>query len=403
MSNKRIVVTGIGMLNAVGVNAEQCFENMFAGKSGAKPIRFFDPVNHQTKFACELPVEIDDVVKKHCSKRFIRQTLKFSQYGFTAVKQMLHDYPVDFSSLDRDRIAVPMGVSGAGIYGNSKDTWAIVRCMANSFPAWVSMEYGITGPAFSVSTACSSSADSIVAAWRLIQSGEVDMCLTGGADGCCTSDCINGFNALMALSERNDAPEKASRPFDKHRDGFVMGEGAGVCVIETLEHARRRGATILAELRGVASTSEATNIVAPKDGGAGMILTMKRALKSAGMSISDIDYISAHGTSTKQNDTSEAHAISQLFGDQKVMISSQKSMIGHCVGAAGGLEFVTSVMTVNRDMVTPTINHDEPEDAFRHLDFVPYEGRQTRVRAAMSNSFAFGGHNACLIVSKFEP
>jgi 3-oxoacyl-[acyl-carrier-protein] synthase II len=402
MSKQRVVVTGVGMVNALGTHVEECFSNMMAGQSGAAPIRFFDPSNHATKFACEVPAAFDAVLKKYASRRFIKQTLKFSQYGYVAARQMLEDYPVDWDKVDRERVGIPIGVSGAGVYGSPTDTWAIVRCMSNALPAWISMEYGLEGPSFVVSTACASGADGIANAYRMIQSGEIDMAITGGADATITSDCVHGFNSLMALSERNNDPQRASRPFDKDRDGFVMGEGAGLCILETEEHALRRGAKILAELRGFSSTSEATNIVAPKDGGVGMVITMRKALKNAGMSPDEIDYISAHGTSTTQNDHNEALAIRELFGNRRVMISSQKSQVGHCIGAAGGIEFVTTVLSVDRGMVTPTINLDNPDPEFQDMDFVPNEGRNAPVRAAISNSFAFGGHNCTLVVTRYE-
>ncbi|MFM7204195.1 MAG: beta-ketoacyl-[acyl-carrier-protein] synthase family protein [Myxococcota bacterium] len=402
MSRKRVVVTGVGMINAVGLHVEEGFSNMMAGKSGARPIRFFDASDIPTRFACEPPEGFEALLKKYSNRRFISQTLKFSQFGYVAVQQMLEDYPVDFDKVDRERVGVPMGVSGAGVYGDPANTWAIVRCMSNAFPAWVTMKYGLSGPSFVVSTACASSADSIATAYRMIQSDELDMAITGGADATVTHDCVKSFNSVMALSERNNAPEKASRPFDRDRDGFVMGEGAGVLILEELEHAKKRGAKILAEMLGFASYSEAANIVAPKEGGAGMIVTMRRALKNANVSPDEVDYISAHGTSTKQNDQCEALAIREVFGKRKLMISSQKSMVGHCIGAAGGIETVTTVLTLNRNLVTPTINLDNVEPGFEDMDFVPNEGREAPVHMAVSNSFAFGGHNCSLVFKKYE-
>lgn len=402
MSRKRIVVTGVGMVNAVGTNVEQSFANMMAGMSGARPIRFFDPVGCATKFACEPPKEFDDLLKKYGNRRFINQTLKFSHFGYVATSQMIDDYPVDWAKVDMERVGIPMGVSGAGVYGDPGNTWAIVRCMSNAFPAWVSMKYGVLGPSFVVSTACASGADAIANAYRMLQSGEIDMALTGGADATVTHDCVKGFNSVMALSERNHAPEKASRPFDRDRDGFVMGEGAGVLILEELEHAKRRGAKIICEMLGFASTSEAANIVAPKEGGEGMMVTMRKALKHAGITPDQVDYISAHGTSTTQNDKCEATAIRAVFGEHKPMISSQKSMVGHCIGAAGGIEAVVTALTVSRDQVTPTINLDNVEPGFEDMDFVPNQSREARVNIAISNSFAFGGHNCTLVFKKYQ-
>lgn len=402
MSRKRVVVTGVGMVNAVGVHVEECFNNMAAGKSGAKPIRFFDATSLKTQFACEPPPEIDALVKKYANRRFVSQTLKFSQFGYVATSQLVEDYPIDWNAVDKARVATVMGVSGAGVYGDPKNTWAIVRAMANAFPAWVSLKYGLLGPSFTVSTACASSADAIGNAWRILQSDEADMVFTGGADATITQDCVQGFNSVMALSERNKAPEKASRPFDRDRDGFVMGEGAGIVLLETLEHAQRRGATILAEMLGFASTSEAYNIVAPKEGGEGMKVTMRKALAHAGIRPDEVDYISAHGTSTTQNDKSEAAAIKEIFGT-RIPVSSQKSMVGHTIGAAGGIEAVTTVLTLQRNVLTPTINLENVEPGYEDMDFVPGKGREAKVDVAISNSFAFGGHNCTLVFGKYKP
>lgn len=403
MSRKRVVITGVGMVNAVGLNVEEAFANMMAGMSGARPIHFFDASTIPTRFACEPPKEFEAVLKKYSNRRFVNQTLKFSQYGYVAACQMLEDYPVDFSKVDVERVGIPIGVSGAGVYGDPGNTWAIVRCMSNALPAWISMKFGIEGPSFVVSTACASGADAIGMAYRMIQSGELDMAITGGADATVTHDCVKGFNSVMALSEKNHSPSKASRPFDRDRDGFVMGEGAGLIILEELEHAQRRGAKIICEFLGFASTSEAANIVAPKEGGVGMMVTMRKALKNAGITPEQVDYISAHGTSTTQNDKCEALAIREVFGNHKLMISSQKSMIGHCIGAAGGIEAVTTALTVQRDQVTPTINLDNVEPGFEDMDFVPHEGRHAPVNVAISNSFAFGGHNCTLVMAKYKP
>lgn len=398
----RTVVTGIGLLTPVGLSTDESFENLYKGVSGARTIDLFDASGHSTHFACQLPKGYADLEKKHASRRFGRQTVRHTRIGFIAVKQMLERYPVDVSSLNRRKLAVSLGVSGAGVDGDKNDQWEIVKSMVNALPAWISIELGFEGPSFAVATACASSADAIAHAWRLIQTGEADLVITGGADAPITDRVLSGFSHLMALSSRNDAPDKASRPFDAGRDGFVLGEGAGVLILESEAHARARGASILAELRGFAASSEANNIMAPKEGGEGMAITMRDAIQHAGLTPDQIDYVSAHGTSTQHNDLSEGLAMRLVFGDRyrQVPISSQKSMVGHSIGAAGGVEAVTTILSLMHQKLTPTLNQDALDPRLEGLDTVPNQGREATLQHALSNSFAFGGHNCSLVFSR---
>lgn len=398
----RTVVTGVGLLSPVGLTTDESFENLYQGVSGARVIDLFDASSHGTHFACQLPVGFAGLEKKYASRRFGRQTVRHTRIGFIAVKQMLEKYPIAVETLNKRKLAVSLGVSGAGVDGDKNDQWEIVKSMVNALPAWVSIELGFEGPSFAVATACASSADAIAHAWRLIQTGEADLVITGGADAPITDRVLSGFGHLMALSSRNDAPTRASRPFDAGRDGFVLGEGAGVLILESEAHAQARGATILAELRGFAASSEANNIMAPKEGGEGMAVTMRDAIAHAGLTPDDIDYVSAHGTSTQHNDLSEGLAMTRVFGERyrQVPISSQKSMIGHSIGAAGGMEAVVSVLSLLHQRLTPTLNQESLDPRLEGLDTVPNVGREASVRHLLSNSFAFGGHNCTLVFSR---
>lgn len=404
MSRVRTVVTGVGLLTPVGLTTQESFDNLYQGVSGARPISLFDASAHATTFACQLPEGYAALEKKYASRRFGRQTVRHTRIGFIAVKQMLEAYPIPVETLNRRRLAISLGVSGAGVDGDKNDQWEIVKSMVNALPAWVSIELGFEGPSFAVATACASSADAIAHAWRLIQTGEADLVITGGADAPITDRVLSGFSHLMALSSRNQDPTRASRPFDASRDGFVLGEGAGVLILESEAHAKARGATILAELRGFAASSEANNIMAPKEGGEGMAITLRDAIAHAGLTPDDIDYVSAHGTSTPHNDLCEGQAMHLVFGDRvgQVPISSQKSMVGHSIGAAGGIEAVTTILSIVHQKITPTRNLEQLDPRIAGLDVVPGVGREARIRHALSNSFAFGGHNCSLVFSEVE-
>lgn len=409
MSKNRVVVSGLGLVTSVGLDLDTSWANLKAGVSGAKTITRFSTEKNYTKFGCLLSPHFEEEVRKYAPRRLLRQTTATCQASFLAAHQMMRQYGIDYSGLDRTRIAVIIGTGGALDLGSDFETeasnqYVIVKNMPNAVPARISMEWLLEGPSFTVSTACASGADAIGVAYTLIKAGVVDAVVTGGTDAVVNTYTIRGFNAVMALSERNDSPETASRPFDANRTGFVIGEGAGVLLLESEDHARRRGAKIICEHLGYASTCEASDIMRPKDGGVGMAHTMALALKNAGVRPEEVDYISAHGTSTPQNDRSETMAIKEVLGAQakKVAVSSQKSMIGHSLGASGAIEFVVSAKIIEEGFLTPTINYETP-DTDMDLDYVPNVGRKADVRVVLSNSFGFGGHNCTHVLGRYEP
>ncbi|RLD31406.1 MAG: beta-ketoacyl-[acyl-carrier-protein] synthase family protein, partial [Bacteroidetes bacterium] len=306
---------------------------------------------------------------------------------------------------DRSRVAVILGVVNAGnssVEGKEPTRNSILKGMNNAMSAWISMQYGLTGPSYTVATACSSSAYAIALGYDLIKSGKADMVITGGADSTINPEEIAGFNLLYALSTQNDEPEKASKPFSEDRDGFVIGEGAGIMILESETSAKKRKAKIYGELAGYGLTTEGYNIMAPKKDGEGMAETMEKALADSGVDKTEVDYISAHGTGTTLNDLYETMAVKRVFGKKAydVPVSSQKSMIGHTVGAAGVIEGIVTVISIQNNFLTPTINLDQP-DPDLDLDYVPNTGRKEELRVALSNSFAFGGHNATLVFRKY--
>lgn len=408
MSDNRIVVTGLGLVTSLGLDLDTCWQNLKDGKSGARTITRFDTAKNYTKFACLLPDDFPTALRKYAKRRFVRQTTATGQVAFMAAKQMVEQYNLDFDKMDRSRIGVIMGTGGAMDLGSdleaeANNQYVIIKNMANAVAARIAMEFQLEGPAMVVATACASAADALGVAQKLIRAGVIDAAVTGGADAVVNPFTIQGFNAVMALSERNDDPAKASRPFDKNRDGFVFGEGAGLVFLESEAHAKARGANIICEHLGHASTCEAADIMRPKEGGAGMKITMEKALQDAGIAPEAVDYISAHGTSTPQNDRSETMAIKDVFGDHahKLAVSSQKSMLGHAVGGSGGIEFVVTSKIIEEGFITPTINYETPDEGM-DLDYVPNEGRESDVKVALSNSFAFGGHNCTHILGKYQ-
>lgn len=407
MKSKKIVVTGMSLITSVGLTMEETWSNLKAGKSGVKRGTKWN-LETPTKIAAELPEGFEKLAKTYVSRRFMRQASATGQLALVLAKQLVEKYPVSFSDLDRRRIGVIIGTGGAAGYdANSmkpEDTWLVLKYMPNALAGWIAMEFGIEGSSFTVNSACASGADAINVAHIMLQSGKLDMVITGGADAVINFGSIIGFNNLMALSERNDEPHRASRPFDKDRNGFVMGEGGGLVILETEEHALKRGATILCEHTGCASTNEASNIMAPKEGGHGMAHTMTSAMEDAGIAPSSVAYISAHGTSTNHNDKCESQGIRIAFGEHadKLAVSSQKSMIGHSLGAAGAIEFVVAALSVINNYATPTINYETP-DPDCNLDYVPNEGRSLVIDNALSNSFGFGGHNVTHVISKYKP
>jgi 3-oxoacyl-[acyl-carrier-protein] synthase II len=402
----KVVVTGMNILSSLGLNLHSNWENLVQGKSGVKYITLFDASQKQTRIAAEVPAEFEELSKQYIKKRQGGQMTRVTRMCVVCAREAVNEARIDFSLMDRSRCAVIIGVVNTGNSSTEKGTTVqntIFKTMTNSMAAWISLEYGLTGPSFAVNTACASSAFSIGLACDMIRNGQADLVITGGADSIINAEEIEGFNALYALSVRNDPPWQACKPFSKDRDGFVIGEGAGTVILESEESALRRGAEIYAEVAGYAGTSEAYNIMAPMTDGAGMAFTMEKALLASGVSKDEIDYINAHGTSTELNDRYETLAIKQVFGARASMIpvSSSKSMIGHTIGAAGAIESVITVMSVRHDLLTPTINLDHPDPEL-DLDYVPNHSRPHKIRAAMSNSFGFGGHNATIVFRKYK-
>jgi len=404
--NDRVVITGMNIISALGLNLAENWEQLARGKSGVQRISLFDPSDLETQIAAQVPASFDEYAAGKIKKRQARQMTRLTRICYVCAKEAVEQAIIDFENIDKSRVAVILGVLNAGkssIEGTGIDRSTILKGMSNAMPAWISMEYGLTGPSFTVTTACSSSAYAISLGYDLIKSGKADMVIAGGADTTINPEEIAGFNQLYALSTQNNKPEKASKPFSADRDGFVIGEGAGIMILESETSAKRRKATIYGELVGYGLTTESYNIMAPKKDGEGMAETMEKALADAGVDKSEVDYISAHGTGTTLNDLYETMAIKKVFGDRAydIPVSSQKSMIGHTVGAAGAIEGVTTVMSMQHGFLTPTINLDKP-DPDLDLDFVPNKGKQAEINVALSNSFAFGGHNATLVFRKYK-
>jgi len=401
----RVVITGLNLMTALGLDLKTSWDNLVAGQSGTKKITLFDASNHDTKIACELPAEFDEYAKKYCRKYLTRQMARSTKMCYVCAKKTIDDHQIDFETFDKERCGVIFGLVGTGyssldMQNNPKHL--IIKTMSNAMSAWVSIEYKLEGPSYTVATACSSASYAIANGYDLIKSGKCDLVITGGGSSGVNPDEIKGFNDLFALSTANDEPEKASRPFSIDRSGFVMGEGAGIIVLESEKSAKERGADIHAELLGYSLTTEAYNIMSPQKDGAGMAKTMEKALQHAGIEKEQVDYINAHGTSTMLNDDYETKAIKKVFKDlaYKIPISSSKSMIGHTISAAGGVEAVITIMSLKNNIIPPTINYTpDPE---LDLDYVPNQARKKNINIAISNSFAFGGHNACLVFKKYK-
>ena len=421
MELKRVVVTGLGAITPIGNDVPTTWENAKAGVSGAGPITHFDASLFKTQFACEVK---NFKPEEHFDRKKMRQLDLYAQYAIVAARQAVADAKLDTaeeSALDKNRVGVIVaaGIGGlhtfeeeAGYYALNADKgpkynpFFIPKMIADIASGHISMEYGFHGPNYGVVSACASSNNAIIDAFNLIRLGKADVILSGGAEAAIFPAGVGGFNSMHALSTRNDSPETASRPFSKSRDGFVMGEGSAVLVLEELEHALARGAKIYCEVAGGGLSADAYHLTATHPDGLGAKLAMSNALEDANMQPSDIDYINVHGTSTPVGDISEVKAIVELFGENahKLNISSTKSMTGHLLGATGALEAIFSVKAVEEDIVPPTINHD-PEDKDEQIDYTlnfTFDKAQKRtVRAALSNSFGFGGHNATVIVKKY--
>ncbi len=410
---KRVVVTGIGVVTPIGNNAREFWEGLLEGRNGVDYITHFDPKEHDTKFAAEVknfdPSPVLD-------SREVRRMDLFSQYAMVATAEAVQDAGLNMEQEDPNRVGVIFGSGIGGLFSFETEhrkmlergvrrisPYFITQMIIDIAAGHISMRYGMKGPNYATVSACATASHAIGDAVRLLRYGDADVMLAGGSEAAITPMGVGGFNALKALSTRNDDPQHASRPFDKQRDGFVMGEGAGVLVLETLDHALARGAKIYAEIRGVGFTADAHHITAPAPGGEGAVRAMRRAIEDGELQLEEIDYINAHGTSTQYNDKSETQAIKTLFGDHayKLNVSSTKSMTGHLLGAAGAVELAATVLAVHHDVIPPTINYEEP-DPECDLNYTPNQPEKRRVYAAISNTFGFGGHNACITVSKYE-
>jgi len=416
MELKRVVVTGLGALTPIGNTIPEFWDNLLNGVSGAAPITGFDTEKFKTKFACELK---NFNAEEFLDKKEARKLDPFVQYAMVSTDEAVKDSGVNFSELDTNRIGVIWGSGIGGIktfLDEMRNFYAgdgtprinpffIPKMIIDIVTGHISIKYGLRGPNFATVSACASSTNAMIDAYNYIRLDMADMVISGVSEAIINEAGIGGFNAMHALSTRNDDPSTASRPFDKDRDGFVAGEGAGTIILEELEHAKARGAKIYAELVGGGMSADANHITAPHPQGLGARMVMTNALKDAGMSTSDIDYINVHGTSTPLGDISETKAIVDLFGEDayKLNISSTKSMTGHLLGAAGAVEAIASILAVKNDIVPPTINHftDDP-DFDPKLNFTFNTSQKRLVRAALSNTFGFGGHNASVIFKKYE-
>lgn len=411
----RVVVTGLGAVTPLGSNVEAFWEGLKAGRSGIRCITQFDASNYPVRIAGEVPDF--DFMQYTSDRKEARRIARFSQFAIAAAKQAVADAKLDITADNADEIGVYIG-SGMGALGVIEEQHATLlakgpdRVSPFTVPLMIpnmasgntAIALGAKGPNVCAVTACASASNAIGDAFRLLERGDADVIIAGGAESVITPLGIAAFASAKTLSTHNDAPEKASRPFDVARDGFVMGEGAGVLVLETLEHAQKRGARIHAEIVGYGLSADAYHMTSPAPEGEGAVRAMRKALKDAGLEPQDVDYINAHGTSTVLNDKLETQAIKTVFGEhaKAIAISSTKSMTGHLLGAAGGIEAVATVLAIENDLAPPTINLEHP-DPECDLDYVPDHARSLDIDVAMSNSLGFGGHNASLIFRKYQP
>jgi 3-oxoacyl-[acyl-carrier-protein] synthase II len=416
MELKRVVVTGIGALTPIGNNLNDYWKNLLGGVSGADLITLFDAAKFKTRFACELK-NFDPL--SFLDKKEARKLDRFAQTALGVSDQAVADAGITKDNVDGDRVGVVFasGIGGINTFQEEVGSFAksdgiprynpffIPKMILDIAAGHISIRHGFRGPNFAVVSACASSTNAMMESFNLIRLGVADIILTGGSESVITEAGVGGFNAMKALSERNDSPKTASRPYDKGRDGFVIGEGAGAVILEELEHAIARDAKIYCEIAGAGATGDAHHITAPHPEGRGAKNVMNAALRDAGMTGADIDYINTHGTSTPLGDVSEVKAIMDVFGENafRTNISSTKSMTGHCLGAAGVVEAIACIMSVVNDVVPPTINHFEDDpDLDSRLNFTFHKSQKRTVNAALSNTFGFGGHNACVIVKKYK-
>ena len=419
MELKRVVVTGIGAVTPLGNTAAETWQNMLNGVSGASPITHFDASKFKTQFACEVK---DFKPEQFIDRKEVRKMDPYCQYALASAIMAVEDSAMELEKVDKNRIGVVFGVGIGGMktyeeevtsYAKTCDTigpkfnpFFVPKMIADICAGHISIKYGFHGPNFITSSACASSTNALADAFNLIRLGKADVIVSGGAEAAITAAGVGGFTAMHALSTRNDEPQKASRPFSASRDGFVMAEGGAVLILEELEHAKARGAKIYAELVGAGLSADAHHLTASHPEGLGAKLVMQNALEDAGLQPEDIDYINVHGTSTPVGDISEVKAIKEVFGEHayKLNISSTKSMTGHLLGAAGAVEALITTLAVKNDIVPPTINHEEgdnDENIDYNLNFTFGKAQKREVRAALSNTFGFGGHNACVILKKY--
>ncbi|MCP4590728.1 MAG: beta-ketoacyl-ACP synthase II [bacterium] len=413
MSERRVVVTGMGLITSVGETVDTFWDALLTGKSGVGILTAFDTSGFSVLIGGQCKAfQAVQYIDRRKTNKLDRST----QFALAASQEAVRRSGLDFSTMDLTRVGVVLGSGIGGIFemesqhnrllerGPSKvSPFTIPRLMLNAASAWLSIEYGIKGLTSSVATACASAAHAMGDAFHSIRRGETDVMFAGGSEAALTKLGMSAFASMKALSTRNDEPERASRPFDRDRDGFVMGEGAGVLILEELEHARRRGADILCELAGFGASSDASHITQPSESGEGASDAMERALAFAKIDPTSIDYINAHGTSTPLGDVAETMAIKNTFGDHahKLCVSSTKSCVGHLLGASGGVELIAAIQAIRNGVAPPTLNLDNPGEGC-DLDYVPNTPRDRKITTAMSNSFGFGGHNASLLVRRFD-
>ena len=411
----KVVVTGIGTITSIGNNADEFWQSMMEGKSGADYIKAFDASAYDTKFACEVK-NYDPLL--HMNRKEIQRMDMFTQLAISSATMAIEDAGLDFEKLNKDRIGVIIGsgIGGMWTYHHQQQIYWERGCnpdrispffipmlIADIAAGHVAIRWGLKGPNYATISACATSSHALADAFMLIQRGDADMMVVGGTESVICPMGVGGFNALKALSTQNESPQTASRPFDLHRSGFVMGEGSGILILETIEHALDRGAKIYAEMSGIGLTDDAFHITQPAPGGEGAIRSMKLCVEDAGLLPTDIDYINAHGTSTLFNDRNETQAIKSLFGDHayKLGISSTKSMTGHLLGSAGAVEAIATILAIKNSMIPPTINYETP-DPDCDLNYTPNKPAAREIKAAISNTFGFGGHNASLCFKKFD-
>ncbi|MBC3845859.1 beta-ketoacyl-ACP synthase II [Winogradskyella echinorum] len=416
MELKRVVVTGLGALTPIGNTKDEYWNALISGKSGAAPVTHFDAEKFKTQFACEVKnFEVTDFI----DRKLARQMDKFSQYAMVASDEAIADSKLDLDAINKLRVGVIWGAGIGGLETFQEEVLNfaagdgtprfnprfIPKMIADIAPGNISIKYGFMGPNYTTVSACASSANSMIDALNTIRLGHCDVVITGGSEAAVTIAGMGGFNAMHAMSTRNDSPETASRPFDANRDGFVLGEGAGSIVLEEYEHAKARGAKIYAEVVGGGLSSDAYHMTAPHPEGIGVIAVMKNCLENAGLNPEDVDHINTHGTSTPLGDVAELKAISEVFGShaKNININSTKSMTGHLLGAAGAIEAIASILAMEHGIIPPTINHETvDENIDPELNLTLNKAQKRDIKVAMSNTFGFGGHNACVLFKKLD-